>query len=68
MVLAGILFGALRAGGREMQATEFIPIDLVSIIQALVIVFIAAPALIRGLYRIKGEVDGPAQLTKGWGA
>ena len=51
-----------------MQATEFIPIDLVSIIQALVIVFIAAPALIRGLYRLKGEDDGPAQLTKGWGA
>ena len=50
VVLAGILFGALRAGGREMQATEFVPIDLVSIIQALVIVFIAAPALIRGLY------------------
>lgn len=68
VVLAGILFGALRAGGREMQATEFIPIDLVSIIQALVIVFIAAPALIRGLYRLKGEDDGPAQLTKGWGA
>lgn len=68
VVLAGILFGALRAGGREMQATEFIPIDLVSIIQALVIVFVAAPALIRGLYRIKGEDDGPAQLTKGWGA
>lgn len=68
VVLAGILFGALRAGGREMQATEFIPIDLVSIIQALVIVFIAAPALIRGLYRLKGEDDGPTQLTKGWGA
>ena len=68
VVLAGILFGALRAGGREMQATEFVPIDLVSIIQALVIVFIAAPALIRGLYRLKGEDDGPAQLTKGWGA
>lgn len=68
VVLAGILFGALRAGGREMQATEFIPIDLVSIIQALVIVFVAAPALIRGLYRLKGEDDGPAQLTKGWGA
>lgn len=68
VVLAGILFGALRAGGREMQATEFIPIDLVSIIQALVIVFIAAPALIRGLYRLKGEDEGPTQLTKGWGA
>jgi len=68
VVLAGILFGALRAGGREMQATELIPIDLVSIIQALVIVFIAAPALIRGLYRLKGEDGAPTQLTKGWGA
>ena len=68
VVLAGLLFGALRAGGREMQATEFIPIDLVSIIQALVIVFVAAPALIRGLYRLKGEDEGQAQLTKGWGA
>ncbi|MEM7271781.1 MAG: ABC transporter permease [Actinomycetota bacterium] len=68
VVLAGILFGALRAGGREIQASEFIPIDLVSIIQALVIVFIAAPALIRGLYRLRPSDEGPTQLTKGWGA
>lgn len=68
VVLAGILFGALRAGGREMQVSEFIPIDLVQIIQALIIVFIAAPALIRGLYRLRAGDEGPAQLTKGWGA
>jgi simple sugar transport system permease protein len=68
VVMAGLLFGALRAGGREMQAAEFIPIDLVQIVQALVIIFIAAPALIRGLYRLKPGDEGPAQLTKGWGA
>lgn len=68
VVLAGLLFGALRAGGREMQASVFIPVDLVQVIQALVIVFIAAPALIRGLYRLRAADDGPAQLTKGWGA
>jgi simple sugar transport system permease protein len=68
VVLAGLLFGALRAGGREMQATEFIPIDLVGIVQALVIIFIAAPALIRGLYRLRADTEGPTRLTKGWGA
>lgn len=68
VVLAGLLFGALRAGGREMQASVFIPIDIVQVIQALVIVFIAAPALIRGIYRLKHAEDGPAQMSTGWGA
>jgi simple sugar transport system permease protein len=67
-VLAGLLFGALEAGGREMQATVFIPVDLVQVIQALVIIFIAAPALIRGLYRLSFDDEGPTQLTSGWGA
>jgi len=68
VVLAGLLFGALEAGGREMQASVFIPIDLVQVIQALVIVFIAAPALIRGLYRIRGAADDAAQVSTGWGS
>lgn len=68
VVLAGLLFGALEAGGREMQASVFIPVDLVQVVQALVIVFIAAPALIRGLYRLRRIEEGPAQLTSGWGA
>ncbi len=68
VVLAGLLFGALEAGGREMQATVFIPVDLVQVIQALVIIFIAAPALIRGLYRLSVDDEGPAQLTSGWGS
>lgn len=54
VVLAGLLFGALEAGGREMQVATGVPIDLVQIVQALVIVFIAAPALVRGLYRLRG--------------
>ncbi len=68
VVLAGLLFGALRAGGRDMQSFEGVSIDLVAIVQALVIIFIAAPALIRGLYRLKASDEGPTQLTKGWGA
>jgi len=66
VVWAGILFGALTAGGREMQGVERIPVDLVEVIQALIIVFIAAPALVRSIYRIKGDDTGMGQISKGW--
>ncbi|MDH3605907.1 MAG: ABC transporter permease [Acidimicrobiia bacterium] len=66
VVWAGLLFGALTAGGRQLQGAELIPIDLVVVIQALIIVFIAAPALVRAMYRIKGEGEAAEQLTRGW--
>ena len=53
VVLAGLLFGALRAGGQQMQASGAVGIDLILVIQSLIIVFIAAPALIRAIYRVK---------------
>jgi simple sugar transport system permease protein len=65
IVAAGLLFGALRAGGQQMQVQTDIPIDLILVIQALVVVFIAAPALIRAIYRVKTG-EGAEQLTKGW--
>ncbi len=66
VVWAGLLFGALTAGGRQLQGAERIPIDLVVVIQALIIVFIAAPALVRSIYRIKGGDETGEQLTRGW--
>lgn len=50
VLLAGLLFGALEAGGRQMQVKAGVSIDLITIIQALIVVFIAAPILIRKLY------------------
>jgi general nucleoside transport system permease protein len=67
VVWAGLLFGALTAGGREMQGAERIPIDLVEIIQGLIIVFIAAPALVRAIWRAKADADERSeQITSGW--
>jgi simple sugar transport system permease protein len=69
VLAAGLLFGALRAGGREMQGAAGIPIDLVLVIQALIIVFIAAPALVRAIYRVKTpDADGGTTISTGWGA
>jgi general nucleoside transport system permease protein len=67
VVAAALLFGAMRAGSRAMQAATATPVDIVTVIQALIIVFIAAPSLVRAIYRIK--VRRPAGLeilTKGY--
>ena len=55
VVLAALLFGTLRSGGTRMQNVAKIPVDIISVVQALVIAFIAAPAIIRALYRYREE-------------
>ena len=52
-VLAGFLFGALSAGGLGMQASAGVPPELIQVVQALIVLFVAAPALIRDLGRIR---------------
>ncbi|MCU1399635.1 MAG: hypothetical protein JWN62_2744 [Acidimicrobiales bacterium] len=65
---AALLFGALQAGGQEMQLQVHVPIDLVLVIRALIVLFVAAPSLTRIIWRLKdsGGEEG-AQLFKGWG-
>ena len=65
---SGLLFGALIAGGRTMQAAAGVSVDLVIVMQALIIIFIAAPELVRAIFRVKAAEVQPTQLTKGWGA
>lgn len=52
VVLSSILFGFLRSGAARMQSVAGTPVELIRIIQGMVIVFIAAPEIIRNLYRI----------------
>jgi len=46
---AGILFGALKAGSFSMQA-QGIPVDIVLVVQSLIVLFIAAPPLLRAVF------------------
>ncbi|MFK4805604.1 ABC transporter permease [Microbacterium sp. ZW CA_36] len=47
---AGILFGALKAGSFTMQASQGIPVDIVLVVQSLIVLFIAAPPLVRTIF------------------
>jgi general nucleoside transport system permease protein len=69
IVGAGLLFGALRAGGVTMQARTGTPVDIVFVVQSLIVLFIAAPPLVRAIFRIRaGGGLGALQISKGWGA
>lgn len=69
VVLAALLFGFLRSGATRMQSMAGIPIDIISIIQGLVVIFIAAPAIIRWIYRIRIPTTAEQTvLTRGWGS
>lgn len=69
VVLASLLFGMLRNGATSMMVATRIPIDIISILQALILMFIAAPAMIRVLYRLRKpkEEDGAAVFVRSWG-
>jgi simple sugar transport system permease protein len=60
VLLAGLLFGALQAGGRQMQVSAGVRIDLIAIIQALIIIFVAAPILVRAIFPF-AFAKGPAK-------
>ncbi len=67
-VIAGLLLGALKAGGRAMQVRSGTSLDLVVVIQALIIVFIAAPGLVRAIFRVRTQPTQATQISQGWGA
>jgi ABC-type uncharacterized transport system permease subunit len=67
VLAAGLLFGGLNAGAVQMQAETQIPVDIVIVIQALIILFVAAPALVRAIYRIKTESADTPTFTSSWG-
>jgi simple sugar transport system permease protein len=58
VIPAALLFGALRAGATRMQFVSQIPIDVISIVQGVILLLVAADELVRRFYRIGGRRDG----------
>jgi general nucleoside transport system permease protein len=68
VVWAGLLFGALKAGAPLMQAQTGTPVDMVQVLAAVIVLMIAAPPLIRSIFRLRGAGGGLQALARGWGA
>ncbi len=65
-VLAGLLFGALSSGGLAMQAAAGVPPELSQVLQALIVLFVAAPALVRAVLRVRADGSAGTLQAKGW--
>lgn len=66
VILASLLFAGLRVGGQTMQANVQVPIEIVLVIQALVVLFIAAPGLVSRIFRTGNLASGKELVSKGW--
>lgn len=68
VLAAALLFGALRNGATRMQSVAGVPVDIISVMQALIIAFIAAPTIVRWIYRLRVPTTTEREVfTRGWG-
>nr|WP_296068683.1 ABC transporter permease [uncultured Actinoplanes sp.] len=67
-LFAAILYGALRAGGNLMQVDVGVSLELVTVLQALIVIFIAAPALVKAIFQLRAARSARlgASVAKGW--
>jgi simple sugar transport system permease protein len=68
ITISAFLFGAMDAGARLMQLRARVPIEIITILQGLILMFVAANQIIRSIYRIRApkKEDG-VNLTQSWG-
>ncbi|MGH2449700.1 MAG: ABC transporter permease [Candidatus Limnocylindria bacterium] len=70
ILFAALLFGSFRAGAPLMQITTSVPVEIIDIIQALIILFLAADLIVRRVFRIRArkiEIEGVDTVTRTWG-
>jgi simple sugar transport system permease protein len=69
VVLASALFGAMNAGTTRMQLSAGVPAEIIKVVQALILAFVAASEIIRYIYRIRTAPADEEQrsFSAGWG-
>ncbi|GAB2609857.1 hypothetical protein Aab01nite_23930 [Paractinoplanes abujensis] len=68
VLFAAMLYGGLRAGGNLMQVDVGVSLELVTVLQALIVIFIAAPALVKSIFQLRDARTARlgASMAKGW--
>lgn len=68
VVLSSILFGVLRNGATRMMVVARVPIDIIDVVQAIILMFVAAPAIIRSIYHLREPKEEETTVfVSGWG-
>lgn len=71
IMFAALLFGVFRAGQGLMQINTQVPIEVIDVIQAVIILFLAADIIVRRVFRlraVKGALEGEVRtVTQSWG-
>lgn len=65
-LFGAFLFGALQTGSRTLLSNTGTSPDIVQVIQALIVLFIAAPAMMKAIFRIKRNLNDKSMAAKGW--
>jgi simple sugar transport system permease protein len=70
VVFSSLLIGGMNAGATKMQFDSGVPAEIIQVVQALVLAFVAAPEIIRLIFRYKPpeEEEEMARLSSGWGS
>lgn len=69
ILFAALLFGAFRAGSPLMQITTRVPVEIIDIIQALIILFLAADLIVRRVFRVRADratIEEAKTVTRSW--
>lgn len=64
ILFAGLLFGAFKTGGFTMQASQGVPIEIVLVVQSLIVLFIAAPPLVRAMFGVPQPGQAPRRVRR----
>jgi len=65
-LLGALLFGALQTGSRTLLSNTGTPSEIVQVMQALIVLFIATPMLLKKVFRLKNTIESKSMTAKGW--
>lgn len=69
VIPAALLVGAMQAGASQMQFIASVPAEIIDVIQALILFFVAADMIVRWIIRTRrAEGEEQLMLSTGWGA
>ncbi len=63
VLFGSLLFGVLRAGAPLMQIRAEVPLEIISVLQAIILFFLAADVIVRHIFRIRASRAGVDELT-----